>query len=197
MSQMLGGQQEMDPTYDVTGDKQVTQADIDFLTQVVGGVKTDWTAPVGSAFGPTGLYGQLAANEAQRQADLQAQLAREQAAEQARAAQATQAAAAAKEAQRQAAIRTGLGQGQQQLQQIAKQIPQAFQQAQTTTTPIYGEMGQYLDLGSPLDFDFFKPSPEKQAATKQQQPTKIAAGGYIDDLLAGDMTVDELLNLLR
>jgi hypothetical protein len=48
-----------------------------------------------------------------------------------------------------------------------------------------------------LDFDFFKPSPEKQAATKQQQPTKIAAGGYIDDLLAGDMTVDELLNLLR
>lgn len=197
MSQMLGGQRSMDLTYDVTGDKQITQADIDFLTQVVGGTNTDWKAPVGSAFGPTGLYGQLASNEAQRQADLQAQLAREQAAEQARVAQAAQAAAAAKEAQRQAAIRTGLGQGQQQLQQIAKQIPQALQQAQTTTTPIYGEMGQYLDLGSPLDFDFFKPSPEKQAATKQQQPTKIAAGGYIDDLLAGDMTVDELLNLLR
>ena len=197
LSQMLGGQRSMDLTYDVTGDKQITQADIDFLTQVVGGTKTDWTAPVGSAFGPTGLYGQLATNEAQRKADLQAQLAREQAAEQARAAQEAQAAAAAKEAQRQAAIRANLGQGQQQLQQIAKQVPQAFQQAQTTTTPIYGEMGPYLDLGSPLDFDFFKPSPEKQAATKQQQPTKIATGGYIDDLLAGDMTVDELLNLLR
>jgi hypothetical protein len=83
MSQMLGGKREMDLTYDVTGDKQITQADIDFLTQVVGGTKTDWTAPVGSAFGPTGLYGQLATNEAQRQADLQAQLAREEAAKQA------------------------------------------------------------------------------------------------------------------
>jgi hypothetical protein len=197
MSQMLGGQRDMDLTYDVTGDKQITQADIDFLTQVVGGTKTDWTAPVGSAFGPTGLYGQLATNEAQRQADLQAQLTREQAAEQARAAQEAQAAVAAKEAQRQATIRTSLGQGQQQLQQIAAQIPQAFQQAQTTTTPIYGEMGPYLDVGSPLDFDFLKPSPEKQAATKQQQPTKIAAGGYIDDLLAEGMTVDDLLNLLR
>ena len=186
LSQMLGGQRDVDLTYDVTGDKQITQADIDFLTQVVSGVNTDWRAPVGSAFGPTGLYGQLAANEAQRQADLQAQLAREQ-----------EAAAAAAEAQRQATIRTTLGQGQQQLQRIAQQIPQAFQQAQTTTTPIYGQMGPYLDLGSPLDFDFFKPSPEKQAATKQQQPTKIATGGYIDDLLAGDMTVDELLNLLR
>lgn len=143
------------------------------------------------------VQSQIAAAEAARQADLQAQLAREQAAEQARAAQAAQAAKVAKEAQRQAAIRTNLGQGQQQLQQIAKQVPQAFQQAQTTTTPIYGEMGPYLDLGSPLDFDFFKPSPEKQAATKQQQPTKIATGGYIDDLLAGDMTVDDLLNLLR
>lgn len=69
--------------------------------------------------------------------------------------------------------------------------------AQTTTTPVYAEMGQYLDVGSPLDFDFFETATEKQAATKQQQPTKIAAGGYIDDLLAGDMTVDELLNLLR
>lgn len=143
------------------------------------------------------VQSQIAAAEAARQADVQAQLAREQAAEQARAAQAAQAAKVAKEAQRQAAIRAGLGQGQQQLQQIAKQVPQAFQQAQTTTTPIYGEMGPYLDLGSPLDFDFFKPSPEKQAATKQQQPTKIATGGYIDDLLAGDMTVDDLLNLLR
>jgi hypothetical protein len=58
-------------------------------------------------------------------------------------------------------------------------------------------MGPYLDVGSDLDFGFFKPSPEKQAGTKQQQPTKIAAGGYIDDLLAGDMTADDLLNLLR
>jgi hypothetical protein len=186
MSQMLGGQRAMDLTYDVTGDKQVTQDDIDFLTQVVGGVNTDWRAPVGSAFGPTGLYGQLAANEAQRQADLRAQQDREQAA----------AAEAARQAQI-SGVRGTLAKGQQTFQQAAQQLPQAYRQAQETTTPIYGQMGEYLDLGAPLDVGFFQPSAEKQAGTKQQQPTKIAAGGYIDDLLAGDMTADDLLNLLR
>jgi multidrug efflux pump subunit AcrA (membrane-fusion protein) len=194
---MVSGETDINPAYDVTGDRQVTQADIDFLTRVVSGVNTDYTPPPGSFLGPTGLYGQLATNEAQRQADLaSAQRQREADLLEAQRQKEIEQ-AAAKEAQRQAAIKTTLGQGQQQLQQIAKQVPQALQMAQTTTTPIYGEMGPYLDLGSPLDFDFFKPSPEKQAATKQQQPTKIATGGYIDDLLAGDMTVDDLLNLLR
>ena len=186
LSEMLGGQRPVDLAYDVTGDKQVTQADIDFLTQVVSGVKTDYTPPVGSFLGPTGLYGELAAIEAKRQADLQAQLLREQ-----------EAAAAAAEAQRRGGISATLAQGQQGLRQISQQLPQAFQQAQEVSTPIYGQMGPYLELGSPLDVGFFQPSPEKQAATKQQQPTKIAAGGYIDDLLAGDMTADDLLNLLR
>jgi hypothetical protein len=186
MNQMLGGQREVDTAYDVTGDKQITQADIDFLTQVVSGTNTNWNPPVGSAFGPTGLYGQIATNEAQRQADLQAQLAREEEAKK-----------AAAEAQRKAAVQGTLSQGKEQLRQMSKQVPQALQMAQTTTTPIYGEMGPYLDLGTPLDVGFFEPSPEKQAATKQQQTTKIAAGGYIDDLLAGDMTADDLLNLLR
>lgn len=186
LSQMLGGQRAVDLTYDVTGDKQITQADIDFLSQVVSGVKTDYTPPVGSFLGPTGLYGELAAIEAKRQADLQAQLLREQ-----------EAAAAAAEAQRRGKISATLAQGQQGLRQISQQLPQAFQQAQEVSTPIYGQMGPYLELGSPLDVGFFQPSPEKQAATKQQQPTKIAAGGYIDDLLAGDMTADDLLNLLR
>jgi hypothetical protein len=75
--------------------------------------------------------------------------------------------------------------------------PQTAQVAQEKTTPIYGDMGPYLDIGSDLDFGFFKPSPEKLAATKQQQPTKIAAGGYIDDLLMENLTVDDLLRLLR
>ena len=179
MTQMLGGNREVDTAYDVTGDKQITQADIDFLTQVVSGVNTSWKPPVGSAFGPTGLYGQLATNEAQRQQDLIEQRAREE------------------EAKRAAAVQGTLSQGKEQLRQMSKQVPQALQMAQTTTTPIYAEMGPYLDLGTPLDVGFFEPSPEKQAATKQQQTTKIAAGGYIDDLLAGDMTVDDLLNLLR
>jgi hypothetical protein len=186
LNQMLSGQRSMDLAYDVTGDKQITQADIDFLTQVVGGVKTDWTAPQQSPWAATGLYGQIQANELQRQKDLQDQLAREQ--------------AAAAERDRQAQIsgvRTTLSKGQQSLQQAAQQLPQAYRQAQETTAPIYGQMGPYLDLGSPLDVGFFQPSPEKQAGTKQQQPTKIAAGGYIDDLLAEGMSVDDLLNLLR
>jgi hypothetical protein len=133
-----------------------------------------------------GVQSQIAAAEEARKADVAAQLAREEAARQ-----------AAAQAARQAAVKTTLGQGQQALQSISQQLPQALRQAQTTTTPIYGEMGPYLDLGSPLDFGFFKPSAEKQAATKQQQPTKIATGGYIDDPQAGDMSVDDLLNLLR
>jgi len=35
------------------------------------------------------------------------------------------------------------------------------------------------------------------SSTNQPDQPKIAAGGYIDDLLAGEMTVDDLLNLLR
>ena len=190
LNQMVGGQRDMDLAYDVTGDKQITQADIDFLTGVVGGVKTDWTAPQESPWAATGLYGQIQANELRRQQDLAAAEAQRQAEQQ-----------AAAERARQESVRGGLRttalQGQQQLQALQQQLPQAIQMSQTTSTPIYGEMGPYLNLGSPLDFDFFRPSPEKQAATKQAQPTKIAAGGYIDDLLAEGMTVDDLLNLLR
>jgi len=197
MSQMLGGQRAVDLSYDVTGDKQVTQADIDFLTQVVSGVKTDWTAPVGSFLGPTGLYGQLATNEAQRQADLASSQRQRDADLLEAQRQREREDAAAKEEARRANIRSNLSQGRQQLQGIQQQLPQALQAAQEVSTPIYGQMGPYLDIGSELDFGFFKPSPEKQAATKQQQTTKIAAGGYIDDLLAEDMTADDLLNLLR
>jgi len=128
---------------------------------------------------------------------LAAQRARE---EEARQAEVERQRLATLETERQAQIsgvRSTLSKNQQTLQQAAQQLPQAYRQAQETTAPIYGQMGPYLDLGSPLDVDFFKPSPEKQVGTKQQQPTKIAAGGYIDDLLSGDLSVDELLNLLR
>jgi len=197
IGEMLSGQRPTDLSYDVTGDGQVTQADLDFLAGVVGGGGAGFTPGAGSFLGPTGLYGQLAANEAQRQADLQAQQEKEEAAAEAEAERQRQAAIINAQRQRQAAIRNTIGRGQQQLRQISSQIPQALQMAQTTTTPIYGEMGPYLDLSSPLDFDFFKPSPEKQATTNRQQPTKIATGGYIDGLLVGDMSVDDLLNLLR
>jgi hypothetical protein len=190
LTQMLGGQRSMDLAYDVTGDKQITQADIDFLTQVVGGKKTDWMAPQQSPWAATGLYGQIQANELQRQKDLADAEARRIADQEA-------AAEEARKAGIRSNIRTTATQGRQQLQNIQQQLPQALQAAQEVSTPIYGQMGPYLDIGSELDFGFFKPSPEKQAGTKQQQPTKIAAGGYIDDLLAENMTADDLLNLLR
>jgi hypothetical protein len=190
LNQMLSGQRSMDLAYDVTGDKQITQADIDFLTQVVGGVKTDWTAPQQSPWAATGLYGQIQANELQRQRDLADAEAQRVADQQA-------AAEAARKAEVRGNIRTTVAQGEQQLQNIQQQLPQALRMAQEVSTPIYGQMGPYLDVGSDLDFGFFQPSPEKQAGTKRQQPTKIAAGGYIDDLLAGDMKADDLLNLLR
>jgi hypothetical protein len=194
LNQMLGGQRSMDLAYDVTGDKQITQADIDFLTQVVGGTNTDWKAPVGSAFGPTGLYGQLAANEAQRQADLQAQLAREQAAEQARAAQATQAATRA----RQANIRTTATQAQTSAQGIMQQLEAMQRAGMAPQQPAQlVEAGPGFDLSNPLDTGFFSGFQAKKAQQNQQPTTKIAAGGYIDDLLAENMTADDLLNLLR
>jgi hypothetical protein len=65
-----------------------------------------------------------------------------------------------------------------------------------TTSPIYaGAMG---------DFDLFATLPEllsddtgKKDNKKTQQTTKMATGGHLDDLLAEQMTVDDLLNLLR
>jgi hypothetical protein len=190
LTQMLGGQRSMDLNYDVTGDKQITQADVDFLTSVVRGTNTDWAAPEKSPWAATGLYGQIQANELQRRKDLADAAAAAEAQRQADAEE-------ARKAGLRGQIKTGAEQGRQQLQNIQQQLPQALRQSQEVSTPIYGQMGPYLDIGSDLDFDFFKPSQEKQAGTKQQQPTKIASGGYIDDLLAGDMTVDELLNLLR
>ena len=175
MTQMLGGKREVDTAYDVTGDKQITQADIDFLTQVVSGVNTDWRAPVGSAFGPTGLYGQIATNEAQRQADLL-------------------------EAQRQGKIsdvRSTLAKTQQGVQSVAQQLPQALQQAQQTTTPLYGTMEYFDPFGDPFGDPFATQKLKMASSTNQPDQTKMAAGGYIDDLLAENITADDLLNLLR
>lgn len=193
LSQMLSGAKPVDLTYDVTGDKQITQADIDFLTQVIGGTKTDWTAPVGSAFGPTGLYGQLATSEAQRKADVQAQIDREAEAARVRAAKEAADEAARVEAARRAKISGTLAQGQQSLQSISQQLPQALKQAQEVSTPLYGTMEYFDPFGDP----FANQKMRMASSTNPAEQSKMAAGGYIDDLLAGDMTVDDLLNLLR
>ena len=74
---------------------------------------------------------------------------------------------------------------------------QASQQT-TTVNPVYQQDGgEYLKVGSPFDYDFFSTAAQKQAAQKQRQPVKIASGGYLNDLPDQDMSVDDLLNLLR
>jgi hypothetical protein len=79
-------------------------------------------------------------------------------------------------------------------------VPTAIPASTETTSPIYaGPMGA---------FDLFATLPElladdtdkedKKKTTRQtQQTTKMATGGLLDDLLAEQMTVDDLLNLLR
>jgi regulator of replication initiation timing len=191
LSQMLSGQREVDLNYDVTGDKQITQADIDFLTQVIGGVKTDWTAPQESPWAATGLYGQIQANELRRQQDLAAadaqRVADQQAAAQAAATQA-----------RQANIRTTATRAQTSAQGIMQQLEAMQRAGMAPQQPAQlVEAGPGFDLSDPLNTGFFSGFQAKKEQQNQQPTTKIAAGGYIDDLLAGDMTADDLLNLLR
>jgi hypothetical protein len=59
------------------------------------------------------------------------------------------------------------------------------------------EAGSAFDISDAFDTGFFGRAQAKKEQQKQQQPTKIAAGGYIDDLLAEGMSVDDLITLLR
>jgi hypothetical protein len=82
------------------------------------------------------------------------------------------------------------------VQQVAQQlgVPATSQIAIDVAEALYGTM-EYLDIG-----EEFKPSERKAkpaATQKQQQQTKMAGGGYLDAALAEEMSVDELLNLLR
>jgi hypothetical protein len=191
LTQMLGGQRSMDLSYDVTGDKQITQADIDFLTGVVGGTKTDWTAPDQSPWAATGLYGQIQANERQRQKDLADAAA---AAEAQR--QADQQAAA--EAARMANIRGTASRAQTSAQGIMQQLEAMQRAGMAQRQPAQlVESSAGFDLSNPLNTGFFSGFQSKKPQQNQQPTTKIAAGGYIDDSLAEGMTVDDLLNLLR
>jgi hypothetical protein len=63
-------------------------------------------------------------------------------------------------------------------------------------TPLV-EASAGFDISDALNTGFFSGFQSKKPQQNQQPTTKIAAGGYIDDLLAGDMTADDLLNLLR
>jgi murein L,D-transpeptidase YcbB/YkuD len=137
-----------------------------------------------------GVQSQLAANEARRIADQQAAAA---AAEAQR--QADQKATAARE--RQANIRTTATQAQTSAQGIMQQLEAMQRAGMTPQQAQLVEAGPGFDVSAALNTGFFSGFQAKKAQQNQQPTTKIAAGGYIDDLLAGDLSVDELLDLLR
>jgi hypothetical protein len=73
-------------------------------------------------------------------------------------------------------------------------LPASSPVVQDIFEALYGTM-EYLDIG-----EEFEPSARKArpaATQKQLQQTKMAQGGYLDDLLAENMSADDLLNLLR
>jgi hypothetical protein len=77
---------------------------------------------------------------------------------------------------------------------LTMNLPASSPIVQDIFEALYGTM-EYLDVGAE-----FAPSARKAkpaATQKQQQQTKMAEGGYLDAALAEEMSVDELLNLLR
>jgi hypothetical protein len=59
---------------------------------------------------------------------------------------------------------------------------------------LYGTM-DYLDIS-----EEFKPSERKAkpaVTQKQKEQTKMAEGGYLDNMLAEEISVDDLIKLLR
>jgi hypothetical protein len=75
---------------------------------------------------------------------------------------------------------------------------QSMQRAGLTPQPVQlVESSAGFDLSDPLNTGFFSGFQSKKPQQNQQPTTKIATGGYIDDLLAEGLSVDDLMNLLR
>ena len=73
-------------------------------------------------------------------------------------------------------------------------VPASDPVVQDVIEALYGTM-DYLDISKEFSASERKAKPA--ATTKQKQQTKMAEGGYLDDLLAENMSVDDLLHLLR
>ena len=166
---------------------QLMQQGMDYATALQTAIGAQ-SALFGTQIG--GVQAEIAANEARRIADQQAAAA---AAEAQR--QADQKAAA--ERDRQANIRGVVGRAQTRTQDVMQQL-ESMQRAGLAPQPTpLVESSAGFDLSDPLNTGFFSGFQNKKAQQNQQPTTKIAAGGYIDDLLAENMTADDLLNLLR
>ena len=200
LTQMIGGTRPTDLSYDTNNDGRIDGSDLSFLTGIVnsptGG--SGFNAPSGSPWAATGLYGDLADAEAARAQDA----ANQKAAGEAAAAQAAATAAAAKAQAatnaKNAQIRGVGSSAAQAMQQFTGSAPTLMRQAtEQVSTPIYGQAVEAFNFGEPLDVNWFNPSKEKQSSQTGSQTTKMASGGYLDSLLGEDMSVDDLLKLLR
>ena len=65
------------------------------------------------------------------------------------------------------------------------------------TDPIYAEGMDDFNLFATLEELLKENSDKKKDSKKSKEKTKMATGGHLDDLLAEQMTVDDLLKLLR
>ena len=73
-------------------------------------------------------------------------------------------------------------------------VPVSSPMVQEVIEALYGTM-EYLDIGE--EFDPSKRKVKPAATQKQLQQTKMAQGGYLDTMLAEEMSADDLLKLLR
>ena len=78
-------------------------------------------------------------------------------------------------------------------QSLMGMVPQMYKAAEEITTPIYSTMDYY----DPFTDPFQETNMRIASTTVPTKQTKMAQGGYLDDLLAENMSVDDLLNLLR
>jgi ribosomal protein L12E/L44/L45/RPP1/RPP2 len=75
-------------------------------------------------------------------------------------------------------------------------VPAGIATSSETTNPIYAGAMDDFNLFATLN-ELLTDDENKKTTQQTQQTTKMATGGHLDDLLAEQMTVDDLLNLLR
>ena len=163
VTQMMGGQRDTDLQYDTNRDGRIDQSDIDFLTRIMSNPNAD--EPWDPAAGTVWAPSGLYAQQAAGQREVLERLKQQEEAAKAEAEKALK-------AQR-------YQQGQTQLQNIATQLPQVMQQSMTTTSPIYTKIGDRFELGSSFESDLFGKRAKQTSATQPTQ-TKMAEGGYLE-----------------
>jgi hypothetical protein len=97
------------------------------------------------------------------------------------------------EAERQRQQQQKIATAQQGVQSLMSMVPQMYKAAEQTTTPLYSTMDYFDPFGDPFADTKMRPV----STTNKPDQTKMAQGGYLDTMLAEEMSVDDLLNLLR